>query len=218
MEKAEIIEKTEKFVKTKLYGEGSGHDWWHTWRVWQMAKRIGKKEKADLFIIELASLLHDIADWKFQDRHNDLINIMIAKKWLEGLKLDPKIISNVCQIIKTMTFKGALVKDRTKSIEAKVVQDADRLDAMGAMGIARTFAYGGFKGRQMYDPDIKPKMHKSFKEYKDNKSPSINHFYEKLLFLKSRINTKTGKQLAEHRHNFMKKYLKEFFQEWKGKK
>ncbi len=218
MKKEKVVKKTEEFVKSKLYGEGSGHDWWHTFRVWQIAKRVGEKEGADLFVVELAALLHDIADWKFQDGYDDSVGAMVAKEWLEGFNVDSETISHICKIIKGISFKGAEVKDMLESVEGEVVQDADRLDAVGAIGIARCFAYGGSKGRQIYDPDIEPTMHQTFEEYKKSASPSINHFYEKLLLLKDRMHTKTGKILADGRHKFMKAYLQEFFDEWEGKK
>jgi len=217
MNKQKIIKKTKKFVKDKLYGEGTGHDWWHVYRVWQTAKRIGKKENADLFVVELAALLHDIADWKFQDGADDSVGAMVAKEWLERFSVDDKIITHICDIIVGASFKGAKVKDQLNSIEGKVVQDADRLDAIGAMGISRCFAYGGSKQRPIYNPDIKPKMHRSFEEYKKNNSSSINHFYEKLPLLKNRMNTHTGKLIAQKRHAFMKSYLDRFFKEWEGK-
>ncbi len=217
MDKEDIIKKTKKFAKDKLYGEGTGHDWWHTLRVWQMAKKIGKKEGADLFVVELSALLHDIADWKFQDGGDDSVGAMMAKEWLEKFNVDNNALSHICQIIIEISFKGAGVQDKLNSIEAKVVQDADRLDAMGAMGISRCFAYGGSQGRQIYDPNTKPKMHKSFEEYKKSDSSSINHFYEKLLILKDRMNTKTGKLMAGERHKFMERYLDRFFREWEGK-
>jgi len=215
MNKKEVINKTKKFVKDKLYGEGTGHDWWHVLRVSQMAKKIGKKERADLFVVELAALLHDIADWKFQGG-DDSVGAVIAKKWLENFNIDAEIISHIFKIIMTISFKGAGVENKVYSIEGMVVQDADRLDAMGAMGISRCFAYGGSKGRQIYDPNKKLRMHKSFEEYKRNDSSSVNHFYEKLLLLKDRMNTKTGKKIAQKRHKFMKIYLDKFFREWKG--
>jgi uncharacterized protein len=142
---------------------------------------------------------------------------MAAKEWLEKLGVDPETTSRICKIIKSVSFKGAEVKDKAESLEAKVVQDADRLDALGAIGIARCFAYGGSKGRQIYDPNIKPIIHKSFKEFAENISPSITHFYEKLLLLKDRMKTKTGRVLAKRRHKFMELYLQEFFREWEGK-
>ena len=213
----EIIKKTEKFIKNKLYGEGSGHDWWHTYRVWQIVKKIGKEEGVDLFVVQLAALLHDVADWKFQDGGDDSVGAIIAKEWLEKFNVNPKTISHICKIIVEISFKGAGVKDKVSSIEGKVVQDADRLDAIGAIGIARCFAYGGSKKRQIYDPTVKLKIHKSFKQYKKGDSPSINHFYEKLLSLKDRMNTKTGKRIAERKHKFMEQYLDRFFKEWEGK-
>jgi len=217
MKKDEIIKKTKEFVKGKLFGEGSGHDWWHVWRVWQLAKQIGQKEKADLFIIELAALLHDVADWKFQDKFDDTVGPMVAKEWLESLHVDSITVSKITQIIKEASFKGMGVVDRPNSIEGMIVQDADRLDAMGAIGIGRTFAYGGYKQREMYNPKIKVKMAKNFEEYKKAEQTTINHFYEKLLLLRDRMNTKTGKKLATKRHRFMRLYLKEFFDEWKGR-
>lgn len=218
MDKKIVINKTAKFIKDKLFGEGSGHDWWHILRVWEIAKRIGKEEKADLFIVELGALLHDIADWKFQEGNDETVGAMLAKEWLESLNVEPAIISHVTSIVKSSSFKGAGVKDNLDTLEGKIVQDADRLDAIGAIGIARCFAYGGSKGRQIYDPEVKPEMHQSFEQYKKNLSSSINHFYEKLLLLKDRMNTKTGKKLANDRHTYMEGYLKEFFAEWEGKK
>ena len=216
MNKEKIINKTAEYIKEKLTGESSGHDWWHVYRVWKNAIHIGKIEKADLFIIELASLLHDIADWKFQDG-DDNIGPKLAREWLEKLAVDENIISHVCQIIKDASFKGVGVKIKMKTIEGMIVQDADRLDAIGAIGIARTFAYGGSKGREMYNPDIKPEKHESFKRYKNSQSPTINHFYEKLLLLKELMNTATAKKIAEKRHKIMEEFLNNFFQEWEGK-
>lgn len=217
MTKKQIINKTAKYIEKKLKGEGSGHDWWHIYRVWMLAKEVGKKEKGDLFLIELASLLHDIADWKFTGG-DDSIGPKLASEWLNKLKVDNSIVEEVANIIKDMSFKGVEVKTPMKSLEGRVVQDADRLDAIGAIGIARTFAYGGHTGREIYNPDIKPKMHKSFKAYKNNNSPTVNHFYEKLLLLKDLMNTETAKKFAISRHRFMEVYLKEFYSEWEGKK
>ncbi len=217
MTQREIINKTAKFVQEKLSGEGTGHDWWHTFRVWQMAQRIGQTEKANLFVVELAALLHDIADWKFQDQGDDAVGAMIAKEWLEKLGVDTEKIARICKIMVEVSFKGAGVQDKVSSQEGVVVQDADRLDALGAMGIARCFAYGGYRGRPLYDPTIKPQVHQSFAQYKNSESTSINHFYEKLLLLKSRMHTKTGKQIAAGRHRFIQEFLARFFQEWEGK-
>lgn len=216
MKKSEVIKNTVKFVKNKLAKESSGHDWWHVYRVWKMAQNIGKKEKADMFIVELAALLHDIADYKMHGG-DDLIGPKMAGEWLEKQGVNEKITAHVCEIIKESSFKGAKVKSKIKTIEGKIVQDADRLDALGAIGIGRTFAFGGAKGREMYNPEIKPKMHKSFKQYKNSNSSTINHFYEKLLLLKDLMNTKSGKKIAQRRHMIMQKFLKDFFNEWEGR-
>ena len=216
MSKNKIIKKVKEYVKKNLGGEPTGHDWWHSWRVWKLSKKIAQKEGGNLFVIELAALLHDMADWKFYGR-NTKKGIDKIKNLLRNLEVDEKIINHICHIIKNISFKGAGVKDRIKTKEGMIVQDADRLDVLGAIGIARIFAYGGFKKREIYNPDIKPKLHKSFKEYKSAKTTSINHFYEKLLLLKNRLNTKTAKKIARRRHGFLKNYLKEFFKEWKVK-
>lgn len=216
MNKVKIVNQTAEYIKTKLLGEGSGHDWWHVYRVWKNAIHIGKQENADMFVIELAALLHDIADWKFYDG-NDEIGPQMAKLWLEKLSVDNAVITHVCQIIKDVSFKGAGVDTKMKTTEGMVVQDADRLDAIGAIGIARTFAYGGSKGREIYNPDIKPEIHQSFEKYKNSQSPTLNHFYEKLLLLKELMNTTTAKNMANNRHIIMENFLEEFYQEWSGK-
>lgn len=212
-----VIQKTAEYVETKLLGEGSGHDWWHIYRVWKNAINISKNEKANMFIVELAALLHDIADWKFNNGDEE-VGPKLAREWLEQNFVDEDIISHVCNIIKNISFKGAGVENGINTIEGMIVQDADRLDAIGAMGIARTFAYGGNKNREMYNPEIKPEFHKSFEEYKKNNSTTVNHFYEKLLLLKDLMNTNTAKNIAEQRHEFMEDFLKQFFEEWEGKK
>ncbi len=214
----EILTKTEEHVKKKLMGEGSGHDWWHIKRVQYLAIAIAKEERANMFIVRLGALLHDIADWKFQTDRTTTSGMLIAKKWLESQSVEMRVVEKVCDMVENSSFKGAEVEDRLNSLEGKVVQDADRLDAMGAMGVGRTFAYGGFKNREMHNPNIKVEMAKSFEEYKKAGQTTINHFYEKLLLLKDRMNTKTGKRLAEHRHKFMEQFLQEFFDEWEGKK
>ena len=216
MNKEEVIKRTADYVKTKLDGEGSGHDWWHIYRVWKTAVNIGEKESADLFVIQLAALLHDIADWKFHEG-DDSVGPKLAREWLEKLDVDENIIFNVCKIIKELSFKGAGVKSKIKTKEGMVVQDADRLDAIGAIGIARAFAYGGHKGREIYNPDIKPEKHETFEQYKNNKGPTINHFYEKLLLLKDLMNTPSAREIAEERHRFMEEYLDKFFKEWEVK-
>ena len=215
MNKRKIINNTARYSREKLSGESSGHDWWHTQRVWKTAVCIGKREKADMFVIELAALLHDIADFKFH-KGNTLIGAETAKQWLTKQGVDKTTADKVCEIVKNVSFKGAGVKSKIKTKEGMVVQDADRLDAMGAIGIGRVFAFGGARGKEMYNPKIKPKLHKTFGEYKNSKGTTINHFYEKLLLLKDLMNTKTGKVMAKSRHEFMKQFLERFFREWKG--
>ncbi len=213
MNERNVIKKTEKFVKNKMKGD-PGHDWSHVNRVRDVALHIGKKEKANLFIVELASILHDVADHKFYGGDNK-VGSNTATQWLFKLKIDKKIIAHVRHIIDEVSFKGAGVKYKMKTIEGKVVQDADKLDALGAIGVARTFSYGGYFNVPMYLPDKKPIFHTSFTQYKKNSASTINHFYEKLLLLKNRMHTKSGKKLAFKRHKFMELYLKEFFNEWK---
>lgn len=218
MNKKLIIKNTADYAKKTLDGEGSGHDWWHVNRVWQLAKNIGKKEKADMFIVELAALLHDISDWKFS-KGDDTRGSRLAGKWLEKLNVDQKIIDEICFIIQNLSYKGGTNKVKMSSIEGKVVQDADRLDALGAIGIARAFAFGGNTNAKMHDPDIRPMTFKNFEEFKKSMKVNtvINHFYEKLLLLKDLMNTKTAKNIALKRHKFMEEYLDLFYKEWDGK-
>ena len=210
-----IIDKTCKFVEDKLSGDGSGHDWWHIFRVWTLAKKIAVEEKAHVEIVELSALLHDIADWKFHDG-DDSIGPAIAREFLNNHNVEPNLSDSVVEIISTVSYKGAGVATPMKTLEGKIVQDADRLDAIGALGIARTFAYGGYKNRLIYHPDEKPVLHKSYEDYKKNEGHTINHFYEKLLLLKERMNTNTGKRIAEGRHKFMQSFLDQFYREWDG--
>lgn len=213
----QILKKTGAYVKKAMSGEGSGHDWWHVARVAGNAALIAKGEpKADPFIVGCAGLLHDIKDWKFAGGSEEA-GPREATRLLKRLGSDPESIDRITQIMREVTYKGAGVKTKPSSLEGKIVQDADRLDALGAIGIARCFAYGGLKGREIYDPEEKPVMHASFAQYKKSKGHSINHFYEKLLLLKSRMNTKTGRRLAIARDQFMRSYLKHFYAEWKGK-
>ena len=215
MNEEAILKQTEEYIKNKLSGEGSGHDWWHIYRVWKNAIHIGKHENVNLFVVQLAALLHDISDWKFNDGDDD-VGPRLAREWLEKMQVEENIISHVCEIIKKMSFKGAGVKTFMRTKEGMVVQDADRLDAIGAIGIARTFAYGGHKGREIYNPNVKPELHDSFEKYKSGTGPTINHFYEKLLLLKDLMNTKTAKKIAEERHRFMEQFLDRFYKEWEG--
>ncbi len=213
--KKEILQRTERYVRETLEGEGTGHDWWHIHRVRNTALKLASQEKADLYITELAALLHDIADHKFHNG-DDTIGPEVAGKWLRSLNVDPELITHVQEIIKDLSYKGAEVATPMRTIEGKVVQDADRLDALGAIGIARAFAYGGHKNRALHDPDIPPTMHDSFESYKKDTGPTINHFYEKLFLLKDRMNTESARVLAEERHLFMKEYIDRFLKEWDG--
>lgn len=208
-----IISRTEKYVRETLEGEGTGHDWWHIHRVRHTALKLAKEEDADLFIVELAALLHDIADHKFHDGDAE-IGPQTARKWLQKTGTEESVINHVCEIIRDISFKGAEVKTPMKTIEGQVVQDADRLDALGAIGIARAFAYGGHTGRELHNPNIKPESHASFEAYKNNTGPTLNHFYEKLFLLRDRMNTTTGRKLAEERHRFMEEFVERFLDEW----
>ena len=212
MNKEAILKQTEEYIKSKLSDEGSGHDWWHVYRVWKNAIHIGRHETADLFVVQLAALLHDISDWKFNDGNDDA-GPKLAREWLEKMQVEENVISHVCEVIKEMSFKGAGVKTRMRTVEGMIVQDADRLDAIGAIGITRTFAYSGHKGREIYNPNIKPELHSSFEKYKHGTGPTINHFYEKLLLLKDLMNTKTAKKIAEGRHRYMEQFLDRFYKE-----
>lgn len=209
--------KTAEYVRSLLVGEGSGHDWWHIYRVWKMSVRIAKEENANLLVVELGALLHDIADWKFNDGDEE-VGPAKARAWLQSLMVDEEVIAQVCQIVRDISYKGAGVATPMPTIEGQVVQDADRLDAIGAIGIARTFAYGGSKAREMYNPDQSPVLHQSFEQYKMGNGSTINHFYEKLLLLKERMNTATAKRLAQHRHKVMEEFLDEFYLEWEGER
>ncbi len=215
MDGEKLISAVANEVQERLAEESSGHDWWHVYRVWKMAQHIGKEEGADMLIVNLAALLHDIADWKFHNG-DDTVGPRVAREVLEKHGASEEVISHVGTIMLEMSFKGAGVKSEPSTLEGKVVQDADRLDAIGAIGVGRTFAYGGHKGRLMYDPNIKPVMHTSKEEYASNNSPTINHFYEKLLLLKDLMNTKTAKELAAGRHEFMEQFLERFFKEWES--
>ncbi len=213
MEAPEIVTRTAEYVRTQMADDETGHDWWHVWRVWQTAKQIAELEDADQFVVELAALLHDVADWKLHD--GDLsAGPKAAREWLQGLDLDETTIAHVCEIVGGISFKGAGVDTPMATIEGRCVQDADRLDAIGAVGIARCFAFGGAKGRLIFDPEHPPELHGSFEAYRKKSGPSINHFYEKLLLLKDRMQTDSGRSLAAERHRFLETYLTQFFAEW----
>ena len=210
-----LVEKTILFVKEQLANAEGGHDWWHIYRVWKLAGVIAEKEGVDNIIIDLGSLLHDIADAKFHGG-NEEIGPKISRDFLSSLMLDDETIEHVDKIIRNISFKNS--KDQVfKSLELDIIQDADRLDAIGAIGIARAFNFGGFKNRALYNPEIQPKLNMTKSEYKKSLSPTINHFYEKLLLLKNMMNTETGKQMAERRHVFMEQFLQKFYDEWEGK-
>ena len=215
MEHDDWINRTADHVRAILSGEGSGHDWWHTYRAWKTAQRIGQSEQADLLIVELAALLHDIADWKAHGG-DSTVGPQAARDWLVSLGANGKIVEQVCRIVADISFKGAAVEQPELSLEGKVVQDADRLDAIGAIGIARAFAYGGAKGRLIHDPGMKPEEHRTPEAYIRSTGTTINHFYEKLLLLKDRMNTATGRAIAEKRHRFMEDFLRRFCVEWDG--
>ena len=213
MDKKTLLTQTEIFVKSVLKGDSSGHDWWHIHRVRTMSLMIANCEKADLFLVELAALLHDIDDWKLAGENTEEQK---TKTWLRKCGVEDQFIERISMIIEGVSFKGAGVNTSTNDLECKVLQDADRLDAIGAIGIARTFAYGGSRGRGIYDPEIKPEFHTDFQNYKKSNAPTINHFYEKLLLLKDLMQTITGKRIAEQRHDFMLRFLNQFFSEWNG--
>ncbi len=212
-----IIEKTIIFVKQKLENAESGHDWFHMERVYKNALLIAKNENCNPNVVVLAALLHDIADSKFHDG-DETIGPKTARNFLESENVEDEIINQVVFIIENISFKGGNFDKKETSIELEIVQDADRLDAIGAIGIARTFNYGGFKNRQIYNPEIVPNLKMTKEEYKNSDSPTINHFYEKLLLLKDKINTETGKKIALERHNFMETFLEQFYDEWNGEK
>lgn len=211
------IQTTVQFVKQQLANTEGGHDWFHIERVWKNAQLIAKTEGGNLEVIELAALLHDIADYKFHNG-DETIGTRKAENFLESIHVERAIIDQVVFVIEYVSFKGGHNETEHPTLELKIVQDADRLDAIGAIGIARTFNYGGFKGSKLYDPNEPPKMNQSKEEYKKSNGTTINHFYEKLLLLKDKFNTLTGKELAEKRHQYMENFLQQFYAEWKGEK
>jgi len=213
----DIISKTIAFVKERLLNAEGGHDWFHTHRVLKNAQLIAKTENVDMIVVSLGALLHDIADSKFYNG-DETIGPKIAREFLFKNNVDSTIIEHVIQIIENISFKGGKENQKFRSPELDVIQDADRLDAIGAIGIARCFNYGGFKNRQLFNPSIKPNMKMTKEEYKASTSPTINHFYEKLLLLKDMMNTKTGREIAVERHKFMEHYLEQFYAEWDGEK
>ena len=215
MNNSSTIAHTITFVKKELENAEGGHDWFHIERVYKNAILISKTEKVDSFIVSLGALLHDIADSKFYNG-DEAIGPKKASDFLNYKKVPKDVIAHVIKIIENISFKGGNKKQKFFSNELAVVQDADRLDALGAIGIARCFNYGGYKNRKLYDPEIKPNLNMSPEVYKASDSPTINHFYEKLLLLKDKMNTKTGKKIAQKRHEYMKGFLEQFYGEWEG--
>lgn len=208
-----LIQNTVDFVKEKLEGAEAGHDWFHIERVWKLSKKIAENEICNLELVELSALLHDIADAKFHNG-DETLALKISKDFIEKQGVSLELIDQVLFIIKNISFKNRGEGPEVLPIELQIVQDADRLDAMGAIGIARTFNFGGFKNNLMYDPEILPNLHQSKEQYKRSKGTTINHFYEKLLLLKEVMNTETAKKIASERHDFLLKFLHEFYREW----
>jgi uncharacterized protein len=219
MSESQLISNTINFVKSSLKDAEGGHDWFHVLRVWNNAKMISKNEKVDLLVVQLGALLHDIADSKFYGG-DETIGPKLAEEFLKDQKVAPEIVRHIIAIIKSISFKSTLSSEEGKSSkkfqspELDIIQDADRLDAIGAIGIARCFNYGGFKNRPIYDPNIPANLNISKEAYKNSNAPSINHFYEKLLLLKDRMNTKKGREIALERHQFMEHYLEMFYKDW----
>lgn len=209
------IRKAATFVQNTLQQAEGGHDWWHTYRVWKMAATLGRAESVDMTVVELAALLHDVADSKFHDG-NEEIGPATAAAFLQKEKVPADISLHVVQIVRHMSYKNSLEAGGFTSREMQVVQDADRLDAIGAIGIARAFSYGGYNKRLLYDPAVPPHLHMTKAQYKNSTAPTINHFYEKLLLLKDTLHTAAGRQMAAERHAFMEAYLQQFYKEWEG--
>ncbi len=217
MENEQIISTAIAFVKEQLKGAEGGHDWFHIERVYKNALHIAGETPCNLLVVQLGALLHDIADSKFHGG-DEMIGPATARAFMESLQIDEKVVSEVVSIIRNISFKGGNFQKEYTSVELDIVQDADRLDALGAIGIARTFNYGGFMNRPLYDPEIPPVLNMSKEAYKKSSSPTLNHFYEKLLLLKDLMNTPAGKKMAEERHLFMETFLAQFYAEWEGKK
>ncbi|KAF9659358.1 HD domain-containing protein [Tenacibaculum sp. ZH5_bin.1] len=215
MNREQIIQNTTEFVKETLKGAEGGHDFFHIERVYKNALLIAKDEKVDVFVVSLGALLHDIADSKFYNG-DETVGPQKARTFLESQQVSEEIITHIEKIITNISFKGGNFKQSFTSPELNVIQDADRLDAIGAVGIARCFNYGGFKNRELYNPEIPPNLKMTKEEYKKSTAPTINHFYEKLLLLKDKMNTTTGKAIAEQRHAYMEGFLEQFYKEWNG--
>lgn len=214
MDQQAILQATAGHVRREMEQDSSGHDWWHVHRVWRNALTICALEGGDRFVVGLAALLHDLDDWKLHPESGG--RPARAEAWLRQQGVSPDILQHVCGIVTHLSFKGAGVADRMETLEGRIVQDADRLDALGAVGIARTFAYGGQRGRAMHDPEAAPQLHATFEQYRKAEGTSINHFHEKLLLLKDRMNTPAARRMAEERHAYMERFLEQFQREWEG--
>lgn len=211
------VQKVSAAVRKAMTGDGSGHDWWHVWRVWRLAERISRRESgSDPLIVSLGALLHDLGDWKFHDGDEEAAP-REAARLLRRFKAPPEVIVRVAAVCREVSFKGAGVPDRPSSIECRIVQDADRLDAIGAIGVARAFAYGGSRSRSLYEPGVQPVLHGSFAAYKKSRGHTVNHFHEKLLLIKARLHTREARRIAKERHAFMREYLRRFHREWDGR-
>jgi uncharacterized protein len=215
MNQAEVLRRTADHARAVLSGDGTGHDWHHVDRVRRVALRLADAERADPYVVELAALLHDIADWKFHGG-DETAGPRAAREWLASLEVDAATIDHVAAIVAGLSFKGAGVATEMPTIEGRVVQDADRLDAIGAIGVARTFAYGGHRGQPLYDPEIAPTLHADFAAYKKTGGTSLNHFHEKLLLLKDRMQTESGRRWAEARHEYIAAFVERFLAEWES--
>ncbi|HET9983593.1 MAG TPA: HD domain-containing protein [Longimicrobiales bacterium] len=215
MDDRTLARRTAAHVRALQQNEASGHDWWHTDRVRRTALRLAAEEGADPLVVELAALLHDVGDWKLAGGDVDAAP-RLARAWLESLGADTGVVDHVAEIVATLSFKGAGVPTPMRTVEGAVVQDADRLDALGAIGVARAFAYGGSRGRPLHDPDAAPRLHASFEEYRRAAGGTLNHFHEKLLLLRDRMNTPAARALADERHRFMEEFVRRFMAEWAG--
>ncbi len=209
-----VVERTAAHVRELMAGDASGHDWWHVERVRRLALRLAAEEGADPLVVELAALLHDVADWKISGDAD--AGARHAREWLGSLGVETALVQHVADIVAGISFKGAGVPTPMATVEGAVVQDADRLDALGAIGIARAFAYGGSRGRPLYEPGDDPRLHASFAEYRSAAGSTLNHFQEKLLLLRARMNTSAGRRLADERHRYMEEYVRRFLAEWEG--
>jgi uncharacterized protein len=209
----EVISRTEQYARHELGEDSSGHDWWHVHRVREIAVGLAKSENADVYIVELAALLHDISDYKLNGGDQQK-GPRMAYEWLASLGESEQCATAVAEIIATLSFKGAGTLSEMSTVEGMVVQDADRLDALGAIGVARAFAFGGYAGQPMHEPAAQPHLHSTPDEYLKRKGTTVNHFYEKLFLLKDRMNTENARLVAARRHMVLKEFLDEFFLEW----